>query len=564
MQEKLPKIHEYMKKNEGRLSKSDAVYCGMMGICWNQKTKETELWDQFTPEIIPNVLMEMEHILKARKKMHSKIVFYVAFNALKKTLQVLGRIEIPKHPTPRKAKTTMVLPTRDKNKKKSFLKAGVIDWDQVWEYQLGCASFKDAVVLSDNTTNPHLLYAVSVAYPRVARFLQKTGLPYDILFDSGREARRLSNLPVLPSGKPVGLKSSCTPLLTPKKQTELKNILKGRAPNFLVVSPMVVDVANCYTPEYKEAILQVMDSVPFVTDRGGSGTSLLRASFLRKTEKADKEQDPRKDPCVKLGAHFLRSTAAEACEVPLFGIHTELTRLFQDATREALSEIVGRHQPVGYVGWEKRYQDRADIIHSFYSDRLDLEAALEKLKGAPPRILAPTDATVFKETAGTPVSDPNRRVTRQASKMGDESSSKSTEWSSRVKNEIDKYTTDPPKYEAVDFETNLLIVKMGIGASYGPHRDGNHTLLSKHVTQRKELHNGIQLPTAKEMVVCTTCLCTNDCKSMTELHHYRGGKPSDRGGKQGKRVSNITVGSCHSHNQSPGSNDNEHCWRMLL
>ena len=291
MQEKLPKIHEYMKKNEGRLSKSDAVYCGMMGICWNQKTKETELWDQFTPEIIPNVLMEMEHILKARKKMHSKIVFYVAFNALKKTLQVLGRIEIPKHPTPRKAKTTMVLPTRDKNKKKSFLKAGVIDWDQVWEYQLGCASFKDAVVLSDNTTNPHLLYAVSVAYPRVARFLQKTGLPYDILFDSGREARRLSNLPVLPSVKPVGLKSSCTPLLTPKKQTELKNILKGRAPNFLVVSPMVVDVANCYTPEYKEAILQVMDSVPFVTDRGGSGTLLLRASFLRRTEKADKYLD---------------------------------------------------------------------------------------------------------------------------------------------------------------------------------------------------------------------------------------------------------------------------------
>ena len=134
------------------------------------------------------------------------------------------------------------------------------------------------------------------------------------------------------------------------------------------------------------------------------------------------------------------------------------------------------------------------------------------------------------------------------------SSSKSTEWSSRVKNEIDKYTTDPPKYEAVDLETYLLIVKMGIGASYGPHRDGNHTLLSKHVTHRKELHNGIQLPTAKEMVVCTTCLCTNDSKGMTDLHHYRGGKPSDRGGKQGKRVSNITVGSCHSHNQSPGAN----------
>ena len=109
--------------------------------------------------------------------MGAKITGALALDALGTALQQLGRIETPKLPTPTKVKTTTrVLPTRDKTRDKTnwFIKDTLIDWDQVWEYQLSRASFKDAVVLSDNTTNPHLLsfYAVSVAYPRIAWFLQ--------------------------------------------------------------------------------------------------------------------------------------------------------------------------------------------------------------------------------------------------------------------------------------------------------------------------------------------------------------------------------------------------------
>jgi hypothetical protein len=45
-------------------------------------------------------------------------------------------------------------------------------------------------VLSDKSSITALMYATSVAYPRVVSYLKKQGIPLDILLCSGREARQ--------------------------------------------------------------------------------------------------------------------------------------------------------------------------------------------------------------------------------------------------------------------------------------------------------------------------------------------------------------------------------------
>ena len=66
MREEIPKIQEYMKKNKGRLSKSDAVYYGMMGIQSNGQTPKFDWYSKFTPDIIPDILKSMETSLSKK------------------------------------------------------------------------------------------------------------------------------------------------------------------------------------------------------------------------------------------------------------------------------------------------------------------------------------------------------------------------------------------------------------------------------------------------------------------------------------------------------------------
>ena len=95
------------------------------------------------------------------------------------------------------------------------------------------------------------------------------------------------------------------------------------------------------------------------------------------------------------------------------------------------------------------------------------------------------------------------------------------------------------------FCARLLIIKVGIEASYGRHSDASFILNSPNIEKPTFYHDGNALPTVEQMFVPTFCLARDNYNRVTKLEHWSSVTPQ----KGEQPLSVIFLGQCHIHLQ---------------
>lgn len=469
---------------------------------------------------------------------------------------------------------------------------GSLDW-----LPLLTREFKSTAVprlISKEESASLLLMAASAAYPQVVRAMRTWGLQMDELLCSGGYARQLMGLDPFVSGKTTNrtiMEANCTPLVAKRQEKEVYSAL-SRDECFFIAAPMVVDIKNAYSSDFHKAYEKTLDRLSY--DRCGSnaGSSNLRASFKQENESEE-------GPLVRVGQHFIQAVPAEkGAEEALMDLHSEFSNLFADATREEMRSFLQLPEPEGYIGWREFYSQRVEAIKNITAEASTEEErhyGLEALRVLGDRNMN-VDMGVYEESLyDGPVSgnhnEPKKRkrstipldggsnIVLDGSKEKDmpttpqhgvrrskrfvtpspmgvavrkRSAGRMIPVHEKKKRELFeaafRKSLVPAKYDSLVFRCGLHLYKIGNAAAYGRHRDISFILNSPSQRKARRLNNGMRLPTSEEMVVTTTCICSEDFVGYTSLQHWLGKE----------QLSNIKTYGCHIHHQGPFTNSGDY------
>ena len=391
------------------------------------------------------------------------------------------------------------------------LKLGDGEWNWSDVLPMACSmkdlvSKTDITFISDHTTITPLLHAVSIAYPLVVDFINQAKLPLDVLLSAGRQARESLGCEMNhydKIDKRNSILATCHPLLSQSSKAKITECLLSQT-CFHVASPMIVGIKDAYSFDFKERYMSVLDDLLYTDCDSGSNGSNLRASFLRESGTFNDD-----NPLIKLGEHAIISVPADKNESVLFHLHTEITNMFQDTTREVLRYLCDVKNPPGYISCLDHY-------------RLAVKAIVD---GVPPPLrdqkMTIHDIVIAKTT-------PKCEEKQSFHKL------QSTE--------LD---------QARRFTCNAQIIKVGTDATYGPHKDSSFVLNSPSHKQPHYLENGSILPTQEEMMVTTTVLCAESNRDVTILRHINKATA--------EVLSRIETGKRHVTIQSPLAQGFHYC-----
>ena len=426
-------------------------------------------------------------------------------------------------------------------------------------------------VISDDSSPSALLHAVASEFPKVVSFLNETEIPVDILLDAGRKARIYRNLPLTQRSFEVPLTATCTPLLTRKSQRDLQEAIMYEGP-FLLVTAMVVGLENAYAADFKENFEKVLDSLECVLDKSAKGSESLRASNF-----GIGEQGP--GSVIKLGKRAVASVKGTVEEEFQKDLHAELGNMFMDAVRERMREYYKVPAPDGYRSWHERYSEVAGALKTIknslqhnpnqsaeieipeelvgsYEPKSKEEDFVNRSGNVNQQSATGNDCESTHRPTDTAKSSSGKGLEREVSKNRLGSTSESSADGGRQDQprrpvcELVRRLLDGdisvPEFEARRLVLNTLLYKFGSNSSYGRHNDKSWQMISPNEVHLTELSSGEILPTAEEMIVVTTCLCTDGTQGHTILEHFRD--------KSKKAVSTVKTGNNCIHIQSPGAN----------
>lgn len=370
-------------------------------------------------------------------------------------------------------------------------------------------------LISDDPHPPLLLLALSIAYPSVVKIFIEANCTLDLLLSAGRKARtqlNLPNYPDSPQSKPI-FKASIRPMLSGSAKRDLEHHLAHGLP-YLVVVPFLVHLQGAYSLDFKQAYETILDRLRYAKDDRSDAN--LRCSVL--------SQDLANMPVVKLGDYAILGVPADPDEAVLFQMHTELSNLFADATREVMRSILNIPNPDGYVSWKTHYQATADLLAQqlHVTSNNDALEALNRHEPPSKGILDEYKEHLLQGTAEKPIAtnesaaNPARRtVTSSSRKQVIMDGTSIVEGISRfIKDDIIMCDED-----VTPFKCNLHIIKSGPDASFGLHQDGSYILNSQSSKSFTTKADGRRLPTPEEMSVFTTCLNSPGFIGHTVLQH---------------------------------------------
>ncbi len=418
-------------------------------------------------------------------------------------------------------------PTKESGRRVLFdSPSSELTWDDVFALQENPENGTEDEILfiSDSMTPSLLEHAASVALPMVASFLNEWGFRTEVMTEAGREARMEAGLPLWDPSDSSQFRVSCTPLLSTKKREELCSLCSvnsATAKPFRVVAPMIIDISNAYSKDYKDHLMRMLDQLTFVQDNSKDGTAFLRSSILRDDEgKQSFLFDCSTCPIVTLGVNALSSIPAEKDEEPLFHIQTELTQLFNDATSEVMRQIKNEKSPSGYVDWRTRYTRGANAIKKIMLNKT----------------LSPKEqwAELKQEMSKSASRNVPRRLQLLPTKK------RTTSWLGQIGKGVGFDNT----HEVTKYKANLQIYKGGPNSGFGPHTDGCATLNSDEY-DLVVLEDQTRLPRRSELVVMTTCLAHDSYVGSTFLEHR----------KSDEVLTRLMISGNHIHGQGPLCNE---------
>ena len=417
-------------------------------------------------------------------------------------------------------------------------KGGSLDWKRVLPLHFD-TNEKNVEIICNEALPTRLMYAVAKAYPKVTKFLNDNQLPLDVFFHAGRKARKTLGLDPVPKLQEVmgkAFEANCTPLLTKSKREKVEKCLVNGQP-FLVVAPMVQDIRDAHSLDFKREYLNVLNELPFVSENKGAQhktAPVYRCSFL-----AESKEDPR--PVMKHGLHATVGVSAVKEEAALMQMQTEFSLLLNDATREEMWKLLKMPRPHGYIPWREHYAKVAEKVQELQSCSLSHKRKISLLGEL--NEMERTD--VF--TKGV-LEEHNETIQKQ------QDSSKTNQSGRKRKVAAEESLSEPPMaHETLDFDDvvpttiNLQLTKIGQGrgGAHGPHADNSAIFNSPSHKEHHHHADGQRLPTPAEMAVVTTCLCSDGYPGWARLKHLESNA-------NGETVSDLAIEDNHSHAQSPG------------
>ena len=515
----------------------------------------------------------------------------------------------PRKSPPRKKKKTnkkrkqsggkaQVLHTAEAELLQSYLcEDGSIDWNKVLpKYSTG--NHSDRYVVSDEITPSLLMYCISIAYPAVIAFLNDLGIPVDMLFHAGREARELLDLAQISDlgQEEQRIHATCTPVLSSAGKSDVRACLVKGYP-FLVVAAMVADIANAYSIEFKEAYMDVLDKIAFVRDNRGSREAVYRCSYRHESIAESLDNDAPRNPHFLIGQRSIVGVPVEKKEDALNPIHTELMLLFNDATREVMRQVLGMENPVGYIPWRSHYLEVAKLVREIQScpESDQLQKLLDQLRnfrreesckqgileefrqrkqpqvvvaaeegkqiasGAADQIgfasLASPDIT--NQEADKDVSVPSTKITEELDgHIVDQQTAairgSSTGFRRLVAPELPRAIWEEVEKDfartfddCLPYYSNLQLTKVGNGngGTFSFHKDSSFILISPSHKKPYILRDGRRLPTGAEMAVATTCFNSEGYPGYVNLQH--------KNKFTNEEYTNLRIHARHIHIQSP-------------
>jgi len=365
-----------------------------------------------------------------------------------------------------------------------------------------------------------LLVAVSLAYPKVTRWLNSLDTPLDMFLESGREARKAFGLdPDKTTDKKSRFRVEAHPLLAPETRRKME---KDPDKKYLIVAPIILRMVYPTTDELRNSLIEHKLKLPHNLENSKMGDSCSRVTIARPELVEPTTEVPPIDgngPAIKVGKTAVVAVPGSYRENKMKAFYTEVYGLLVQAVNDEIDNLILGGKGEGWVP-PKASPQKARANKSRKRKRGGpTKASPQKARAnAKPDLLSPVEELI--QDVRPPKED---RII-------------------------------PEEYYHIPlWLCNLIIGKVGFDANYFWHQDGSWILNSDDRDNPKNrLGNGDRLPLCEEMGVLTHCYSPDHYSAITRL--------KARNSKE-EPCAALDLGRSAMHAQSPCCNANgfQHC-----
>ena len=417
------------------------------------------------------------------------------------------------------------------------------------------------IVRDDQLPSSLMLLAVSLVWPIVAAELNN-GPPIDYLLASGREGRKLYGLPDIWDGTEK-MTVKAVPMLTEEMR---ESIDKSKDGTYVIVAPMVLLFDNIVSADFRNRWLDNVDDLMFSIDGSCQGDSSIRASIKRPadvvTGKPPKIGERGQTPIMIKGKSAAVPSVPQTDEEQNIGaMLEELTALFVDRTNALVCELISKATKSDTEGI-------CEITGDIPKDEIEnilacWDITQEDAKSGPKadNELSEDDQSIpFCPPEETPAAPAPKRQSAAAVRRGGSrrkrkpidgaASAAKGDMLSMIMESL--FGTIAPRDKSFwslipRVVVRLLLIKCGVEAAYGFHRDSSWILNSRNLLNPTLYNDGTRLPTIREMCVVTLALGRDESNTLTAVEHSNHGLT---GNNKSSVVSKVFTGRCSAHLQS--------------